>query len=532
MLGILAREKDGFAQKKLLEGLEDPEKALVPPEKALQLLSYDVHAEAYPVARAIVSKPPNADRQAGGACGCSRRTPARAPMFERILRDKDETAEIRQISASALQALKPEKLQEHAREIVLDTSEYDEIQATSLTALTQFGDDEAVGDDEALLKRVGALSGRQSAKVKQGARRFLAKYGRVRQAGRCTDVATTGAAVRAAIRGAGRRARRRSGSARAADRSAARRSSALRPARRGDDRSDARLGPARARARRGVGRRAPLRARRARHRRRSVSGRGGRARPAVLPEPARGVRAVRDARDRQHPLSRRAGVVRELRRVRASRPRGTSPVRELLATLAWLGPHARGVLPEVEALRAQRGGLSRKLLVDVDRAVEAIRGAGCESSRARPTRAATLPGGLGNTLSWARGSRRGCEPIEATVFEDHDGASITFEEFFRGHPSHRRLLLHALRQPAEVLADGHEARAGSDAAGGAGTRRADPHRGDHLRSRRSIFPSAFAATGRTAACAWTPAIECCERPTASTRCAATSGSASISSSRW
>ena len=54
---------------------------------------------------------------------------------------------------------------------------------------------------------------------------------------------------------------------------------------------------------------------------------------------------------------------------------GTSPVRELLATLAWLGPHARGVLPELESLRAQSGGLSRKLRIDVDRAVQAIRGA-------------------------------------------------------------------------------------------------------------------------------------------------------------
>ena len=46
-----------------------------------------------------------------------------------------------------------------------------------------------------------------------------------------------------------------------------------------------------------------------------------------------------------------------------------------------------------------------------------------------------LPGGLSNTFSWALSSRRGCEPIESTVFEDHDGASITFKEFFRGHPS-------------------------------------------------------------------------------------------------
>ena len=51
VLGLLAREKDGFAQQRLLEGLQQPEKALVPPEKALQLLSYDIHAEAYPVAQ-------------------------------------------------------------------------------------------------------------------------------------------------------------------------------------------------------------------------------------------------------------------------------------------------------------------------------------------------------------------------------------------------------------------------------------------------------------------------------------------------
>jgi protein SCO1 len=113
---------------------------------------------------------------------------------------------------------------------------------------------------------------------------------------------------------------------------------------------------------------------------------------------------------------------------------GTSPVRELLATLAWLGPHAREVLREVESLHPQRGGLSRKLLIDVDRAVEAIRGDG-QADKLDTHTCCTPPSGLSNMFSWARISRRGCEPIEQTVFEDHDGASITFNEFFRGHPS-------------------------------------------------------------------------------------------------
>jgi hypothetical protein len=177
VLGILAREKDGYAQKKLLEGLKNPEKALVPPEKALQLLSYDVHADAYSVAREIVNKPPNplARREALRLLAADATA---APMFEKILRDKDELAEVRQISASALHALKPEKLQENAREMLLDKSEYDEIQATSLTALTQFGDEESISKDKVLLKSVDRLGEEASTKIKQNARRFLSKYKR------------------------------------------------------------------------------------------------------------------------------------------------------------------------------------------------------------------------------------------------------------------------------------------------------------------------------------------------------------------
>src|SRR5918995_1826815 len=119
VLGTLAREKDGYAQKKLLEGLQHPEKALIPPEKALQLLSYDVHAEAYPVARDIVNQPPNpeAKREALRLLSADASS---APVFEKLMRDKDEDRDIRQMSAAALQSIKPKLFQEQAREIVLD----------------------------------------------------------------------------------------------------------------------------------------------------------------------------------------------------------------------------------------------------------------------------------------------------------------------------------------------------------------------------------------------------------------------------
>ena len=177
MLGILAREKDGFAQRKLLDGLENPDKALVPPEKALQLLSYDIHAEAYPVARKIVNNPPNEDAKLE-ALRLLAADAKSAPVFEKLLRDKNEAAEIRQVSAAALQGLKPEKLQENAREILLDDSDYDEIKATSLTALTQFGDKDQVDKDAALKKHVNRISTKGGAKVKRTARQFISKYGR------------------------------------------------------------------------------------------------------------------------------------------------------------------------------------------------------------------------------------------------------------------------------------------------------------------------------------------------------------------
>ena len=177
VLGILAREKDGYVQKRLLDGLQDTSKALVPPEKALQLLSYDVHAEACPVAREIVNAPPNpeAKREALRLLSADASS---APVFEKLFRDKNEDRDVRQISAAALQAVKPKEFQQQARELLLDDKEYDDIQATALTALEQFGDEKAVTKDQKLMDRVDELGKAKSAKVKKTAKRFMTRYGK------------------------------------------------------------------------------------------------------------------------------------------------------------------------------------------------------------------------------------------------------------------------------------------------------------------------------------------------------------------
>ncbi|PYI62466.1 MAG: hypothetical protein DMF07_13510 [Verrucomicrobia bacterium] len=114
---------------------------------------------------------------------------------------------------------------------------------------------------------------------------------------------------------------------------------------------------------------------------------------------------------------------------------GTTSLSELLATLVWLGPHACEILPELEQLRMNRGGgFSNHLLLEIERTLEAISGPAPPMDH-RTDMCCTSPISLGDALSWVRGSRCGCETIESTVFKDHDGARITFREFFRGHPS-------------------------------------------------------------------------------------------------
>jgi len=140
------------------------------------------------------------------------------------------------------------------------------------------------------------------------------------------------------------------------------------------------------------------------------------------------MRALRNVRYRDEPVS--FATYGEY----ATSSTDTTPVRELLATLAWLGPHARGVLPELELFRARRSGLSRKLLVDLDRALEVIRSAD-QADEAGTHACCASPSGQTNTFSQGLNSRPGCESIDSIVFEDHQGELITFKELFRRQPS-------------------------------------------------------------------------------------------------
>ena len=174
-LEILAQEKDEYAQRRLLEGLRDPSEALVPPEKAVQLLGYDIHAEHYPILRDMVQNPPSPEAKQEAVRLLAADPNSKELLTER-LQDKDEVRDVRIASAAALQSLAPAEFEEQAKQIVLDDDEYDDLRATAINALTHFADQEALSQDAELTRRVEQLKEEApSEEVGRTAGRFLSK---------------------------------------------------------------------------------------------------------------------------------------------------------------------------------------------------------------------------------------------------------------------------------------------------------------------------------------------------------------------
>jgi hypothetical protein len=134
-LELLALVKDPWAQDLLVKGLKQPEAAPVSEARAIQFLGYDDHhAEVVPLARQMVKQSTGYAREE--ALRVLGSDPNSEPLFTRLLKDKSEKSSVRQLSASGLQSLNPEAFEKEARKIITDDSDYNEIRATSLTALT------------------------------------------------------------------------------------------------------------------------------------------------------------------------------------------------------------------------------------------------------------------------------------------------------------------------------------------------------------------------------------------------------------
>ncbi len=172
-LSELAKAKHPDAQKRLLAGLKNPAEAPMAVTKALQLLRYDVHSDAFPIARELAMNSEDAQtRQA--ALRLLAADPGAAGLFEKLLLDKKETPEIRRVCAVAFNNLKPKAYQARAQQIVLDDDEDHDLQAQSLAALTNFVETAAL--DAPVTAKVKELKSQSPERVKKAARQYLQKH--------------------------------------------------------------------------------------------------------------------------------------------------------------------------------------------------------------------------------------------------------------------------------------------------------------------------------------------------------------------
>lgn len=170
---VLAMEKDEYVQRRLNEGLDDPSRALVSPEKAIQLLGQDVHAELYPRLREIIQNPPSpAAREE--AVRLLAGDPESRELLVNLMRDKEEGLGIRSLSAAALQSVDPVEFTEQAKEIVLDDAEHEDLRITGLTGLTHFEDRRSLLPDREFIESLERLrSESASSPLKEAVDRYL-----------------------------------------------------------------------------------------------------------------------------------------------------------------------------------------------------------------------------------------------------------------------------------------------------------------------------------------------------------------------
>jgi hypothetical protein len=174
-LEVLAAEKDPGAQELLRRGLREPQSALVPATKALQLLSYDDHANIADLALEVFHR--TADLAVKEATLRVLATdPKSQDLFEQLLQDKKQPLSLRTLSATGLHYLNPQKFADIARKIVMDDGDSEEIRASSLGALASAPDHHALRDDSSFLDRVRQLGADGTLKdLRAAARRMIAK---------------------------------------------------------------------------------------------------------------------------------------------------------------------------------------------------------------------------------------------------------------------------------------------------------------------------------------------------------------------
>ncbi len=135
-LEILALANDSTTEQKLMHWLKNPAESKIQPEKIIQLLGHDIHADAYPIFREIVVNPPNLQSKIE-AIRLLAGDPGAKGLLQDVLNNRQEQKEIRAAAAISYQALDPKAFEILAKNTILNETEDDDLRSICLSALAQ-----------------------------------------------------------------------------------------------------------------------------------------------------------------------------------------------------------------------------------------------------------------------------------------------------------------------------------------------------------------------------------------------------------
>jgi hypothetical protein len=153
----LAKDKDEYVHRRLLDGLAGREQPIVSTAKAIQLLGYDIHAEHFPVARRILEDPLTDETTRVEAIHVLANDPESKDVLTALMTDKRQTLEVRMSSATALKTSHLEHFSDIAKSIVVDEQEPKDMRALCLNALVHHSDSEALHKDDEFLRKLRTL---------------------------------------------------------------------------------------------------------------------------------------------------------------------------------------------------------------------------------------------------------------------------------------------------------------------------------------------------------------------------------------
>ncbi len=164
-LTALALQKDFVAREALKDGLENPDKALVKPEKAIQLLGFDIHTDIFPLLKNIVNNPPNEESklEAIQILGADANS---SDLLSELLSDSTQSSDVRVAAALSLQSARFSAFNSQAKKIIADKAEDTRLQAIILNGLTLNAGLKEIREDKELADLASGL-------VKEGSRSSL-----------------------------------------------------------------------------------------------------------------------------------------------------------------------------------------------------------------------------------------------------------------------------------------------------------------------------------------------------------------------